>query len=114
MAVSAQRFTWEIEQGEVEVLTVPVSDDDEALTVTGWPVDVKIKVNPGGPTLYTFPSDLLTASGSNVVVRVPADVSSAWSFTVAWYRVKITDPESPDDDPATYRVLQGPVLVHPD
>lgn len=114
MSVQAQEYTWEIEQGETEVLTVPVADDGEDLTVTGWTVDAKIRVNPGGPLLYTFPAELVEASGTNVVLRVPADVSAAWSFTLGWFRVKITDPASPVDEPVRYRVLQGPVLVHPD
>lgn len=107
-------YLWRIEQGESEVLTIPVTDDGEPLTVTGWPVDAKITTNPGGPTLYAFPAELATSVGTDVLLRVPAAVSSVWTFSVGWFRVRITNPDSDPEEPKVHRILQGPVLVDRD
>lgn len=113
MAVDTASYVWRIEQGETDPLTIPVTNGGSPMTVDGWTVDAKIRSNPGGPVLADL-TELAEASGTNVVLTVPAVVSAAWTFSLGWFRVKITDPDSPSDDPTTYRVLQGWVLVDPD
>lgn len=109
--IDTANYTWHVEAGETEGLVIPVLDGETPLDVTGWPVDAKIKTNPGGPLLFEFPDDLIEADGSEVTLRLPAMVSEDWAFTTGWLRVKVTDPASPPGNPATYRILQGPVLV---
>jgi hypothetical protein len=114
MAVATASYVWRVQQGEIEPLRIPVTNNDSPMTVTGWTVDAKVKINPGGPTLYTFPADLIDVTGSNVTITVPPDVSAAWTFALGWFRVKISDPNAPVDDPVTYRILQGHLIVEPD
>jgi hypothetical protein len=114
MTVATTSYTWRVQQGETESLRIPVTNNDSPMTVTGWTVDAKVKVNPGGPTLYTFPADAIDVSGANVTVTVAPAVSAAWTFGLGWFRVKIADPNAPVDDPVVYRVLQGYIVVDPD
>lgn len=110
-------WTWRIEQGEREEISIPVLDDnDDPFPVIGWTIDAKIKDRPGGIVLYTWPLELtqIHAGGSSVKLVVPADVSETWRFTTGWYRVKIIDPESDPDDLVTHRILQGPLIISPD
>lgn len=117
MATDTQDYIWEVEQDETETLYTPVADGDTPLTVTGWTVDAKIRVNPGGPVIYTFPGSAIEITGDDdniVKLTLHASVSAAWAFSVAWLRIKITDPDSPIGEPVRYRVLQGHVLISRD
>jgi hypothetical protein len=113
---STRTFPWRIEQGERTRLIIPVLDDlGGAVDVSGWPVDAKVKTEPGGPVLYTWPPDLINALGNTVSLLVPAEVSLAWTWALGWYRVKITDPATVGTgDVVTSRILQGPFVVDPD
>lgn len=116
MAVDTTDYTWFIEQGQIEHLNVPVTNNGAPMSVTGWGVDVKIKANPGGPELYVFvPENIAVtgASGTTIALTVPVEDSLEWDFSIGWFRVEITDPESEEDSLATYRVVQGPVVVDP-
>lgn len=105
-------WPWRIEQGEIETLTIPVLDgDDAAVTVTGWTVDAAVKTGPGGPVLYTWPAELAVAAGTTVTLTIPPAVSSAWVWRSAYYRVKVVDP---GDATQVHRILQGPIVVDPD
>lgn len=117
MPSDTTEFLWKVQKGETESMAFPVVIGGQPLTVTGWAVDAQVKTNPGGPTLYTFPAEHIEITGDandNITVRLPASVSTDWDFSVAWYRVRITDPDSPVDDPISYRVLQGTLLVDHD
>lgn len=117
MAGDTAEFLWRIEKGETESMTFPVVLGGQPLTVTGWTVDAQVKTNPGGPTLYTFPAEHIEITGDDndqITLRLPDSASADWTFCVAWYRVRITDPDSPVDDPISYRVLQGTLLVDHD
>lgn len=114
MAGDTPEFTWIVEKGEAESMTFPVALGGTPLDLTGWTVDAKVKVNPGGPVLYTFLPEHIEIGGDDsneVTLRVPESVSDEWDFSVAYYRVRVVDPEAPIDAPVSYRVLQGPLLV---
>jgi hypothetical protein len=111
VAVDTKYYVWRIEQGQIETLNVPVTNDGDEFDVTGWDVDVKFKTNPGGTELYDFPSDGISIDDDVITLTLPAVESSEWDFFIGWYRVEITDPDSEDDDPTTYRVLHGAFLV---
>lgn len=87
---------------------------DDDVDITGWTVDAKIRTYPGGTLLYTVPAGDITVTGSEVALVIPAPVSATWAFTNGWYRVRVYDPSSDEDDPEASRVLQGPFVVDPD
>ncbi len=110
-------WSWRVEGGEREVLVIPVLDDAAApFSILGWTVDAKIKDQPGGVTLYTWPAEHaeITDGGNTVTLTIPGPVSSTWMFRTGWYRVEVTDPNSDPDDPNTQRILQGPFELDPD
>lgn len=113
-AIDTARFVWCIEAGETEGLTIPVLDGGSPLDITGWTVDAQIKRKPGGTAVYTFTPDLISTANSAVKLRLPPAASVGWTFTTAWFRVKLIDPTSPPSDPTIYRILQGPVVINPD
>lgn len=108
-------FAWRIEQGEREVIRIPVLDDENAdYPIEGWTVDATIKDRPGGTVIYTWPVEQITVTGNIIELVLPAAASLAWTWTVGWWRVKITDPTSDANDRTVYRVIQGPLVVEPD
>lgn len=92
-------------------VVVPGTTND--VDVTGWAVDAKIRTRPGGDILHTFPADRAVVVDGQVQCTIPGPVSRVWAFTTGWYRIEITDPDSPVDDPENPRVLQGPFVVDP-
>lgn len=113
-AVDTVNYGWRIEQGEREALDVPVLDNGVPRVVTGWTIDAVIKDAPGGTVLYTFPPAQVVINEHIIQLIVPATVSAAWTWTVGWWRVKITAPDTDPADPETYRVAQGAFLVDRD
>lgn len=108
-------FTWRVEQGEREVIRIPVlNEDNEPRPVDGWTVDAKIKTESGGELLYTWPVGQITVTGNVVELVIPAAVSLDWPWRTGWWRVVITDPESDAEDPDAQRIIQGPFIVDPD
>lgn len=108
---------WTIEAGERQPLTIPVLDAAGApYSIAGWVVDAAIKDRPGGTVLYQWPTNLAVVSGDglSVVITTPVPVSTLWRFTNAWYRIKVSDPASPVDDPNVQRILEGSLTVSPD
>lgn len=107
---------WRITANQRETRTFDVFEGNLEVDVTGWDVDAKIRTRPGGLVLHTFPADrAVIDAGGQVVLTIPAPVSAAWAWTSGWYRIRVSDPASPDpDDPAASRVLQGPLVVDPD
>jgi hypothetical protein len=108
-------FVWRVEQGEREILEIPVLDNGAPLDVTGWTIDAMVKTEPGGEVLHTFPAERIDVAGHVVTLTVPGPVSASWSWTVAWWRVVITEPSPADpDNPDSQRVVKGPFLVYRD
>lgn len=109
-------YTWRVEQGERERLQIPILDGDGApLTITGWTVDAKVKTGPSGAVLYTWPTAGVTIAGSLLTLEVPGPVSAAWTWSVGWWRVVITEPTPIDpDNPNAQRVIQGAFIVDRD
>lgn len=108
-------FVWAVERGERERLTVPIfeADGTTARDVTGYTVLAEILDRPSGTALYTFPVEQITAEGTAVELRVPAPVSTAWTFTGGWWRLTLTPPDADPLDPDTQVVAHGPFFVRP-
>lgn len=109
-------LAWRVTANQRERRAFDVNDSaQQPVDVTGWTVDAKIRTRPGGTVLHTFPEDYASIDGSGQVVCViPAPVSAVWAWTTGWYRIVVSDPDSPADDPDRSRVLQGPLVVDPD
>jgi len=104
--------TWRVRQAAQERLVVPIlKADGSPQDITGFAVDAKIKTEPGGTVLYTWPLADLDIDGDELTLSIPAPVSAAWTWHAGWYRVKLTDPASPAEDPSVSRVLQGAIFL---
>lgn len=108
-------YTWSVPAGSLESIQFAVLDALGPRPVPGWTVDAKIKDRPGGTVLHTFPSDMavLSGDGTTVTLTIPGDVSAAWTFTNAWFRVKVINPAVlvPVEQ---RRILSGPLIVLPE
>lgn len=107
---------WRIEQGERETMTFPVENADGLFPIDGWDIEATIKTRPGGQLLYTFPAEhiVFDPDDNTVQLVIPGPVSALWTWTTGRYKVMITNPDTDPNDPATYRVLQGPLVIDPD
>lgn len=118
MAIAETKtYPWRIEQGEYSSLTFPVVDSNgDLFPIDGWTIDAKIRERPGGSVLYTWTSDLavLDSDDNTVKLAIPGPVSSAWTFTTGWYRVKITNTGAAPADATAFRILEGVLVVDPD
>lgn len=116
MATDTKIEPWRVEKGEREPLSFPVlQPNGTAFPIDGWEVTATIRDRPGGTLLYTFPAGhaVVNSDENTVELLVPAPVSTAWTWWTGWYAVEISDPATDPDDPATYRVLAGPLVVDP-
>lgn len=102
-------YNWRVRQAARERLIIPILGED--VDITGYTVDAKIKTEQGGAVLYTWPLADIDIAPNELALVIPAAVSAAWTWHVGWYRVKLTDPDSPVDDPSVSRVLQGAIFI---
>lgn len=109
--MAATEYEWVHEQGELDTRRVPVLDADGPKDVTGWIVDAKIKTFPGGTVLYTWPSQNVVVSGTDVDITILPAVSSGWLFERGWWRLKVTHPVDPTQ---AFRIVQGKFIVSKD
>lgn len=103
-----------VEQGERKIEDFPVKLGDDPFDATGWAVDAKIKVRPGGPVLHVFTTaeaKILVDDGTKLRLTILPALSMTWTWTTGWYRIKIIDPE---DATNIQRIVQGPLIVDPD
>jgi hypothetical protein len=107
-------YVWTVEQGERERISFPVTRNGSPQDLTGWTIDAKIKTEPGGAVLHVFPQNMINVDGDTIELTVPAPVSTAWTWTVGWWRVVITAPDPDPADPESYRVIKGAFLVERD
>jgi hypothetical protein len=115
MALDTKIEPWRVEKGERETLSFPILGGGEPFPIDGWTVTATIHDRPAGTLLYTFPAGQVVVDPDENAVQltVPAPVSATWAWWTGWYSVFITDPNTDLDDPATYRVLAGPLVVDP-
>jgi hypothetical protein len=105
-------YNWRVRQATRERLIIPIlNPDGSPKDVTGFTVDAKVKTVPGGAVLYTWPTDDIDIDGTGLALTIPAAVSALWTWHGGWYRVKLTDPASPAEDPSVSRVLQGAIFI---
>jgi hypothetical protein len=109
-------YSWRIEQGERERLEIPILNaDGDPFVITGWTVDAKVKTEPGGTVLYTWPASSITIASNLLTLEIPGPVSAAWTWTTGWWRAVITEPNPADPaDPDVHRVIQGTFIMDRD
>lgn len=103
---------WRVEQGERDLRAIAIPDTAEDFNLTDWTVDAVIRAShrAGATVLYTWPDDLITVVGDDVVLEIPAEVSLSWAFELGWYRVKLV----PADEVAVQRVASGVFVLDAD
>lgn len=91
-------------QGSTWEMHWPIIDDTGApADLTGWAARAQVRLTRAATdVLYQFDA---TVSGSDIVLRVEADTSSAWTWSFGVYDLEIYN------DTQVVRVTQGRVTV---
>lgn len=103
-------YDLEIDQGEDYDRVIPVTDttpDEEPVDVTGWSILGQIRERYESDTiLHTLN---ITIAGTELILSIPGSVSSAWTWRLARYDIKLTSP-----DLKRRRFMKGMVVVDPE
>lgn len=110
-AGTALWYDWTTEQGELDQRSIPVLLAGAPFDVTGWSVDAKIRVRPGGGVLHTWAPGDITAAGTNVILTILPATSLGWTFQRGWWRCKVIHPTDPTQ---VSRIIQGAFRVSRD
>jgi hypothetical protein len=105
----ALRFDLKVKQGADYQRSFPILDaTNQPQTAVGWTVAGQIRdgLAPTAVLLHTLD---VTISGTNVILRVPATTSRAWTFRLGRYSVELTDSNG-----AVVDFLEGAVVVYPE
>lgn len=105
----ALRYDLKIKQGADYQRSIPILDQmDQPTPEPGWTVTGKIRdsLAPNSTLLHTLD---VTISGTNVLLRVPAATSSAWTWRLGRYDVELTDTNG-----IVLDFLEGAVVVYPE
>ena len=107
------RYHLRINQGETFQLAIPVLDANGApVSLSGMTARGQIRSHAADATVlheWTLLNAGLAFSSNNVVLKVPAATSSAWTFRTAQYDVELVDT-----DGSVTRLVDGHVIVHPE
>lgn len=104
----ALTFHLTIDQGSNYQLTIPVLDGTSPVTVTGWTATGQIRADPRSTTvLYELD---LTATGTNVVLQIPGEDSSEWTWRTGRYDVELVS----SNGLVATRLIEGLVVVRPE
>lgn len=104
----ALRYDLIVNQGEDYERAIPVLDGNGSpANVDGWGVEGQIREGYQSGVVL---ADLdVTASGTDVILRISASTSAAWAWRLARYDVELTAPNT-----TVTRFLQGSVVVNPE
>lgn len=106
----ALKFDLVIDQGSGYTVKFPVLDSaSQSQNLTGWTVRGQARYVVGDPTVLHDFADELSTSGSDVLLTVPAAVSSAWEWSFAAYDIELIAPGG-----AVTRLVEGHVIVRPE
>lgn len=105
----ALRYDLIVDQGADYRRTIPVLRDDgqPVETLDGWQVAGQIRAGYASTTVLHQLD--VTVSGTDVLLRIPAAVSSTWAFRLARYDLELQAP-----DGTTTRLVEGSVVVRPE
>ena len=107
------RYHLRINQGETFQLSIPVLNGDDApISLSGMTARGQIRTHAADPTVlyeWTLLNSGIAFDANNVVLKVPATTSSAWTFRTAQYDVELVDT-----DGNVTRLVDGHVIVHPE
>jgi hypothetical protein len=105
--VAALHYDLIVKTGRDYEDTIPVIGLTEGADLTGWSASGQIRdgYGPNATLLHTL---TLIPTGTNIVLRIPHSVSSAWTWHLARYDVKLTAPDGTEND-----FLEGSVVARP-
>lgn len=102
-----------INQGETFQVAIPVLDaNNSPVALSGMTVRGQIRTHAAAPTVlheWTLVNSGLAFDVNDVILKVPAATSSAWTWRTATY-----DLELVDTDGNVTRLVEGHVIVHPE
>lgn len=106
----ALRFDIVINQGADYTVAFPVKDEaQQPQDLSGWSVRCQARRTASDTTvLHDFAAEL-SLVGTDVVLAVPAAVSSEWAWTCAGYDLEVVAPAG-----AVSRLVEGHVIVRPE
>ena len=104
------RFDLVINQGADFSVTFPVLDTgDQPQDLAGWSARAQVRDRDTDPEpLHDF-ADELAVTESDIVLTVPAAVSSAWSWTHGRYDLELVSPSG-----GVTRLVEGAVIMRPE
>lgn len=107
--MTALKYDLIVDQGADYERSIPVLGEDgqSVETLAGWSVAGQIRASYLS-TMVLHQLDV-TVSGTDVLLSIPAAVSSAWAFRLARHDIELTAP-----DGAVTRLIEGSVLVRPE
>lgn len=107
------RYDLRLNQGETFQIAIPVLDEDgDPVSLSGMTARGQIRSHAASPTVLYEWSTLnnnVALDGNDVVLTVPAAVSSLWAFRTGQWSLEIDDGAG-----TTTRLVDGFVIVHPE
>lgn len=107
--MAALRYDLKIKQGAEYQRSFPIlGATNQPQTAIGWTVAGQIRdsLAPTAVLLHTLD---VYISGTNVVVHVPKDASSGWTWRLGRYDIQLIDPLG-----TVVTFLEGAVVVYPE
>jgi len=107
------RYHLRINQGETFQVAIPVLDANGApVSLSGMTARGQIRTHAADPTVlheWTLGNSGIAFDANNVVLKVPATTSAAWTWRTGAYDVELTDGSG-----NVTRLVDGHVIVHPE
>ena len=107
------RYDLRINQGETFQLEIPVLDEDgDPASLAGLVAKGQIRAHARSATVlyeWSLANTNIALVGNDVILTVPATVSSLWTFRTGEWSVELTDGAG-----VATRLIEGVVIVHPE
>jgi hypothetical protein len=107
------RYDLRINQGETFQLSIPVFDSEgDPMPVSGMIARAQVRAYANAPAVlhnWSLTDDNIALVDNNVILKVPAAVSAAWTWRTGRWDVELVDGAG-----AVTRLAEGFVIVHPE
>lgn len=90
---AATPVEWQIVKGETYDIHVPVLDEQgDPVDVSAYTARAQVRHSERDPVLHEWADDTIECVGTEVVLHVRAEETSAWQFTSANFSIEIYAP----------------------